>query len=153
MAEAMFPDEVWEYVFCFVKADADRNAISLVCRGWYRIERRCRRRIFIGNCYAVSPATVLQRFPEIRAVTIKGKPHFADFNLVPSDWGGGAAAWVEAFAETCPQMEELRFKRMVITDDCLELIGRSFRNFKVLSLASCEGFSTAGLAFIASNCR
>lgn len=153
VADTMFPDEVWEYVFYFVEADADRNAISLVCRGWYRIERRCRRQIFIGNCYAVSPAMALQRFPEIRAVTIKGKPHFADFNLVPGDWGGGAAAWVEALAETCPQIEELRFKRMVVTDDSLELIGRSFRNFKVLSLASCEGFSTAGLAFIASNCR
>ncbi|KAI0504349.1 hypothetical protein KFK09_015301 [Dendrobium nobile] len=152
-AEAMFPDEVWEYVFSFVEADADRNAISVVCRGWYRIEGRCRRRIFVGNCYAVSPATALRRFPEIKAVTIKGKPHFADFNLVPRDWGGGAAAWVEALAEACPQMEELRFKRMVVTDDCLELIGRSFRNFKVLSLASCEGFSTAGLAFVASNCR
>ncbi|KAH0466187.1 hypothetical protein IEQ34_006290 [Dendrobium chrysotoxum] len=153
MAAAMFPDEVWEYVFSFVEGDVERNAISLVCRGWHRIERRCRRRIFVGNCYAVSPQTVLRRFPEVRAVTIKGKPHFADFNLVPSDWGGGASVWVEALAEACPQLEELRLKRMVVTDDCLELIGRSFRNFKVLSLTSCEGFSTAGLASVAKNCR
>ncbi|PKA54361.1 Protein transport inhibitor response 1 [Apostasia shenzhenica] len=153
MAAALFPDEVWEHVFSFVEGDADRNAISLVCRGWYRIERRCRRRIFVGNCYAVSPAAALRRFPEVRSVAVKGKPHFADFNLVPSDWGGGAAAWVDALAEACPQLEELRLKRMVVTDDCLELIARSFRNFKVLSLASCEGFSTAGLAFIAANCR
>ncbi|KAK8967699.1 Protein TRANSPORT INHIBITOR RESPONSE 1 [Platanthera guangdongensis] len=150
---AMFPEEVLEYVFSFVEADADRNAISLVCRGWYRIERRCRRRIFIGNCYSVSPEMALRRFPEVRAVVIKGKPHFADFNLVPSDWGGGADAWVESLAEACPQLEELRFKRMVVTDDCLELIGRSFRNFKVLSLVSCEGFSTAGLGYVAANCR
>lgn len=86
-------------------------------------------------------------------MVIKGKPHFADFNLVPSDWGGGASAWVDTLAEACPQLEELRFKRMVVTDDCLELIGMSFRNFKVLSLVSCEGFSTSGLASIASNCR
>nr|QGJ03755.1 transport inhibitor response 1-like protein [Vanilla planifolia] len=153
LAAAMFPDEVWEHVFSFVEADADRSAISLVCRGWYRIERRCRRRIFVGNCYAVSPAMALRRFPEVRAVSIKGKPHFADFNLVPSDWGGGATAWIEALAEACPQLEELRLKRMVVTDDCLELIGKSFRSFKVLSLASCEGFSTAGLESIASSCR
>ncbi|PKA67299.1 Protein transport inhibitor response 1 [Apostasia shenzhenica] len=153
LAASMFPDEVWEYVFSFVEADKDRNSISLVCRGWYRIERRCRRRIFVGNCYAVSPVAALRRFPEVRSVAIKGKPHFADFNLLPADWGGGAAAWVENLAEACPQLEELRLKRMVVTDDCLELIARSFRSFKVLSLASCEGFSTAGLASIAANCR
>ncbi|XP_020584835.1 transport inhibitor response 1-like protein Os05g0150500 [Phalaenopsis equestris] len=152
-AAAMFPDEVWEYVFSFVEGDVDRNAISLVCRGWYGIERRCRRRIFVGNCYAVSPEMVFRRFPEVRAVSIKGKPHFADFNLVPSGWGGGAGLWVEALVEACPQLEELRLKRMVVADDCLELIGRYFRNFKVLSLTSCEGFSTAGLASVARNCR
>jgi hypothetical protein len=41
----------------------------------------------------------------------------------------------------------------VITDDSLELIARSFSNFKSLVLVSCEGFSTDGLAAIAANCR
>ncbi|XP_010941793.1 transport inhibitor response 1-like protein Os05g0150500 [Elaeis guineensis] len=149
----MFPDEVWEHIFSFVADDRDRNAVSLVCSGWYRIERRSRRRIFVGNCYAISPAAAVRRFPEVRAVSIKGKPHFADFNLVPSDWGGGAEAWVAAMAEGWPQLEELRLKRMVVTDDCFELIARSFKNFRVLALSSCEGFSTAGLAAIAANCR
>ncbi|CAL9750267.1 unnamed protein product [Musa acuminata subsp. burmannicoides] len=150
---AMFPDEVWEHVFSFLPADADRNAAALVCRAWYRIERRSRWRVFVGNCYAVEPAAAVRRFPEVRAAAIKGKPHFADFNLVPSDWGGGAEAWVEAMAEGWPHLEELRLKRMVVSDDCLELIARCFKNFKVLSLVSCEGFSTAGLAAIAANCR
>lgn len=148
----MFPDEVWEHIFSFVADDCDRNSVSLVCRGWYHIERRSRRRIFVGNCYAVAPTAAVRRFPEVRAVSLKGKPHFADFNLVPSDWGGGAEAWVAAMAEGWPQLEELRLKRMVVTDDCLELIARSFKNFSVLALSSCEGFSTAGLAAIAANC-
>ncbi|CBI32265.3 unnamed protein product, partial [Vitis vinifera] len=42
---------------------------------------------------------------------------------------------------------------MVVTDESLELISRSFKNFKVLVLSSCEGFSTDGLAAIAANCR
>jgi hypothetical protein len=41
----------------------------------------------------------------------------------------------------------------VVTDEGLELISKSFKNFKVLVLSSCEGFSTEGLAAIAANCR
>ncbi|XP_042464969.1 pentatricopeptide repeat-containing protein At3g04130, mitochondrial-like [Zingiber officinale] len=42
---------------------------------------------------------------------------------------------------------------MVVSDDCLELIAWSFKNFRVMSLVFFEGFSTAGLAAIATNCR
>ena len=42
---------------------------------------------------------------------------------------------------------------MVVLEDSLELISKSFKNFKVLVLSSCEGFSTKGLAGIAANCR
>ncbi|XP_048444454.1 uncharacterized protein LOC125479311 [Pyrus x bretschneideri] len=78
-----FPEEVLEHVFSFIQTDQDRNSISTVCKSWYEIERWCRRRIFIGNCYAVSPRMVIRRFPDIRSIELKGKPHFADFNLVP----------------------------------------------------------------------
>ncbi|KAL8143105.1 hypothetical protein V2J09_016137 [Rumex salicifolius] len=148
-----FPDEVLEHVFSFIDSDVDRNAVSLACKAWYEIERLCRRRVFIGNCYAVSPTILIRRFPEIRSLEIKGKPHFADFNLIPEGWGGYVYPWIEAMAAAYPWLEELRLKRMVITDDGLELIAKSFRNFKVLVLSSCEGFSTDGLAAIAANCR
>ncbi|KAF5191860.1 Transport inhibitor response [Thalictrum thalictroides] len=49
-------------------------------------------------------------------------------------------------------LEELRLKRMVVTDECLELISKLYKNFGVLVLTSCEGFSTDGLAAIAANC-
>ncbi|CAA0828157.1 Protein TRANSPORT INHIBITOR RESPONSE 1 [Striga hermonthica] len=148
-----FPEEVLEHVFSFLSSDRDRNAASLVCRSWYETERWCRRRIFVGNCYAVSPDVAIRRFPEVRAVELKGKPHFADFNLVPEGWGGYVRPWVEAMAVGYPQLEEIKLKRMVVTDECLEMISRSFRNFKVLVLSSCEGFTTDGLASIAANCR
>nr|CAN82353.1 hypothetical protein VITISV_036655 [Vitis vinifera] len=147
-----FPEEVLEHVFSFIHTDKDRNAISLVCKSWYEVERWSRRRIFIGNCYAVSPGIVIRRFPELRSVALKGKPHFADFNLVPDGWGGNVYPWIAAMAMAYPMLEELRLKRMVVTDESLELISRSFKNFKVLVLSSCEGFSTDGLAAIAANC-
>lgn len=148
-----FPEEVLEHVFSFIQSDTDRNAISMVCKSWYEIERWCRRRIFIGNCYAVSPRRVTGRFPEVRSIELKGKPHFADFNLVPEGWGGYVYPWISAMATGYPWLEEIRLKRMVVTDESLELIAKSFKNFKVLVLSSCEGFSTDGLAAIAANCR
>ncbi|KAI3449546.1 hypothetical protein Pfo_006211 [Paulownia fortunei] len=148
-----FPEEVLEHVFSFLHSDKDRNAISLVCKSWYEIERWCRRRIFVGNCYAVSPEIVIRRFPEVRALEMKGKPHFADFNLVPEGWGAYVYPWIAAMSAAYPSLEEIKLKRMVVTDESLELISKSFKNFKVLVLSSCEGFTTDGLASIAANCR
>ncbi|XP_045794023.1 protein TRANSPORT INHIBITOR RESPONSE 1 [Trifolium pratense] len=148
-----FPQKVLEHLFSFIDSNKDRNAISLVSKSWYEIERRSRKKIFIGNCYAVSPTTVIKRFPELRSITLKGKPHFADFNLVPDGWGGYVYTWIEAMAVSVPLLEEIRLKRMVVTDESLELIAKSFKNFKVLVFISCDGFSTDGLEAIASNCR
>ncbi|XP_065865654.1 protein AUXIN SIGNALING F-BOX 2 [Euphorbia lathyris] len=148
-----FPDEVLEHVFDFVKSHSDRNAVSQVCKSWYRIESCSRQKVFIGNCYAVSPERVMERFPSVKSLTLKGKPHFADFNLVPHDWGGCVYPWIEAFARNRIGLEELRLKRMVVSDDSLDLMSRSFMNFKSLVLVSCEGFTTDGLASVAANCR
>jgi hypothetical protein len=93
------------------------------------------------------------RFPNMRALSVKGKPHFADFNLVPAGWGATAEPWVDACARACPGLEELWLKRMVVTDECLKSLSLTFTNFKSLVLVCCEGFSTAGLADIATNCR
>ncbi|CAA7404657.1 unnamed protein product [Spirodela intermedia] len=148
-----FPEEVVEHIFDFLTSHRDRNTVSLVCKAWYRVERLSRRNVFIGNCYAVKPGTLVSRFPRIRSLKLKGKPHFADFNLVPPGWGANALPWVEAIARGCPNLEELHLKRMVISDECLELLARSFPNFRALVLVSCEGFSTDGLAAIATHCK
>ncbi|KAJ6329179.1 hypothetical protein OIU76_005370 [Salix suchowensis] len=148
-----FPEEMLEHVLSFITSDKDRNAVSLVCKSWYEIERWCRKRIFVGNCYAVRPEMVIRRFPELRSVELKGKPHFADFDLVPDGWGGCVYPWIAALATAYPLLEEIKLKRMVVSDESLEVIAKSFKNFKVLVLSSCEGFSTDGLAAVAANCR
>ncbi|KAG7981553.1 hypothetical protein I3843_04G002200 [Carya illinoinensis] len=148
-----FPDKVLEHVFDFVASHRDRNAVSLVCRLWHRVERLSRQRVFVGNCYALSPEILIARFPGLKSLTLKGKPHFADFNLVPHDWGGYVQPWIEALSNSRIGLEELRLKRMVVSDESLELLSRSFANFKSLVLVSCEGFTTVGLAAIAANCR
>lgn len=148
-----FPEEVLEHVFDFLTSYKDRNAVSLVCRSWYRVEKFSREKVFIGNCYAISPERMIARFSRLRSLTLKGKPHFADFNLVPHEWGGYVYPWIEALSNASVNLEELRLKRMVVSDEGLELLSRSFPNFKSLVLVSCEGFTTDGLAAIASYCR
>ncbi|KAL1188389.1 GRR1-like protein 1 [Cardamine amara subsp. amara] len=147
------PSKVLEHIISFIDSNEDRNSVSLVCKSWFETERKTRKRVFVGNCYAITPAAVARRFPEMRSLTLKGKPHFADYNLVPDGWGGYAWPWIEAMAKKSPSLEEIRLKRMVVTDECLELIAASFKDFKVLVLTSCEGFSTDGIAAIAATCR
>ncbi|KAK7380725.1 hypothetical protein VNO78_33241 [Psophocarpus tetragonolobus] len=148
-----FPDEVVEHMFDYVTSQRDRNALSQVCKNWHKIERCSRKSVFIGNCYSISPERVIERFPELKSLTLKGKPHFADFNLVPHGWGGYVSPWIEALVKSRVDLEELRLKRMVVTDENLELLSHSFANFKSLVLVSCEGFTTIGLSAIAANCR
>ncbi|PPD76753.1 hypothetical protein GOBAR_DD26333 [Gossypium barbadense] len=148
-----FPDEVLERVLSLLKSHRDRSSVSLVCKDWYNAERWSRTHVFIGNCYSVSPEIVARRFPKIRSVTLKGKPRFSDFNLVPENWGADIHAWLVVFAAKYPFLEELRLKRMAISDESLEFLAVSFPNFKALSLLSCDGFSTNGLAAIATHCK
>ncbi|XP_043688637.1 protein TRANSPORT INHIBITOR RESPONSE 1-like [Telopea speciosissima] len=148
-----FPDEVLERVLGFVKSHKNRSSVSLVCKDWYSAERWSRTHVFIGNCYSVSPEILVRRFPNIRSVTLKGKPRFSDFNLVPPNWGADIQSWLDVFASAYPHLEELRLKRMTIMDESLEFLAHSFPNFKALSLVSCDGFSTDGLATIATYCK
>eukprot|EP00250_Pteridium_aquilinum_P003316 c13637_g2_i1 orf=90-1904(+) len=146
-------DDLLEHVLKFITAHKDRNAVSLVCKAWHSVEASGRQKVFVGNCYAVSVERVAQRFTRLKSLTLKGKPRFADFDLVPRDWGAFVQPWIETLALSHPFLEELRLKRMTLSDDCLELIASSFLQFKALVLTSCDGFSTDGLASIAANCR
>lgn len=153
LTQSTFPDEVLEKVLSLVRSHKDRNSASLVCKDWYNAERWTRTKLFIGNCYSVSPEIVARRFPKITSVTLKGKPRFSDFNLVPENWGADIQAWLDVFAKVYPFLEELRLKRMAVSDESLEFLAKSFHGFKVLSLLSCDGFSTDGISSIATHCK
>ncbi|OVA04126.1 Leucine-rich repeat [Macleaya cordata] len=151
------PDQVLEIVLenvlHFLTSRHDRNSVSLVCKSWYSAEALTRTDLFIGNCYAVSPLRAIHRFRRIQSLVLKGKPRFADFNLVPTNWGAHFTPWVSAMSSAYPWLEKLCLKRMSITDQDLTLISQSFHGFKELVLICCEGFGTTGLSVIASNCR
>lgn len=146
-------ENVLENVLCFLTSRRDRNAASLVCKSWFRAEALTRSEVFIGNCYAVSPGRVINRFKRVNSVSIKGKPRFADFSLLPRDWGAYFAPWVNSMAEAYRGLERVYLKRMSITDEDLAVLAHSFPNFKELILVCCEGFGTNGLAIVATECR
>ncbi|KAI3951225.1 hypothetical protein MKW92_050417 [Papaver armeniacum] len=145
-------EEVLELVFHFLTSQKDRNVVSIVCKLWYRVERRSRQRVSIGNCYSIAPQTLINRFPGVKALTLKGKPYFTDVSMDPNILGGLVYPWIDAMAKRYPGLEELRLKRMRVCDASLELLSRSFPNFKSIVLIKCDGFTTDGLAAIAANC-
>ena len=155
--QSPYPDQVLENVLenvlHFLTSRGDRNAASLVCKSWYRAEALTRSELFIGNCYAVAPRRATGRFTRVRSVMIKGKPRFADFDLMPPNWGAHFSPWVTAMAGAYPWLEKLYLKRMSVTDDDLVLLAESFAGFKELVLVCCEGFGTSGLAAVAGKCR
>lgn len=152
-----FPDHVLENVLenvlQFLESRTDRNAASLVCKLWWKVEGLTRSEVFIGNCYALSPTRLTQRFKRVRSLLLKGKPRFADFNLMPPDWGANFAPWVSTMAKAYPWLEKVDLKRIFVSDDDLALLAHSFPGFKELILVCCEGFGTSGIAVVANKCR
>ncbi|XP_073285928.1 transport inhibitor response 1-like protein [Primulina huaijiensis] len=151
------PDQVLEIVLenvlCFLTSRHDRNAASLVCKSWYRAEALTRSELFIGNCYSVSPQRVTQRFRQVKSMSIKGKPRFSDFSLLPRNWGAYFAPWLVSMVDVYRGLERVYLKRMCVTDDDLAFLAHYFPTLKDIVLVCCEGFGTSGLAFVASECR
>ncbi|KAI3840241.1 hypothetical protein MKX03_021656 [Papaver bracteatum] len=146
-------EEVLELVFHFLTSQKEQNVVSIVCKLWFIVERRTRQRVSIGNCYSITPQTLIKIFPGVKALTLKGKPYFNDVSLDPNVLGGLVYPWIDIMAKSYPGLEELRLKRMRVSDASLELLSRSFPNFKSILLIKCDGFTTDGLAAIADNWR
>ncbi|KAM0920823.1 hypothetical protein ACQ4PT_007247 [Festuca glaucescens] len=149
-------DNVLETVLQFLAAPRDRSAASLVCRSWHRAESATRVSLAVRNILAASPARAARRFPNAHHILLKGRPRFADFNLLPPGWAGSAfRPWAAAFASAAfPALRSLSLKRITVTDDDLDLLARSLPpSFRELSFLLCDGFSSRGLASIASHCR
>ncbi|XP_048572263.1 transport inhibitor response 1-like protein [Triticum urartu] len=149
-------DNVLETVLQFLRAPGDRGAASLVCRSWHRAESATRASVAVRNILAASPARAARRFPNAHHILLKGRPRFADFNLLPPGWAASAfRPWAAALAAAAfPALRSLSLKRITVTDDDLDLLARSLPpSFRELSLLLCDGFSSRGLASLASHCR
>ncbi|CAE6231804.1 unnamed protein product [Arabidopsis arenosa] len=128
-----FPDHVLENVLQFLDSRCDHNDASLVCKSWWRMEALTRSEVLIGNYYALSPERLTQRFKRVRSLVLKGKPRFADFNLMPPDYGANFAPWVSTMAKAYHWLEKVDLKRIGIA-----IAANKFIKLKVLDLIESE---------------
>lgn len=95
-----FPVEVLDQVLSLLSSRKDRSSVSLVCRDRYTAERLGRTcSLFIGNCYSASPEIVASRFPNMRSLTLKGKPKYSVINLVSRNCSADIHPWLVVFAQ------------------------------------------------------
>ncbi|KAL6580339.1 Coronatine-insensitive protein 1 [Orobanche minor] len=147
-------DTVWECVIPYVQDPRDRDAVSLVCKNWYKIDAITRKHVTMALCYTATPQRLSERFPQLESLKLKGKPRAAMFNLIPEDWGGYVTPWLEEIVRSFRRMKVLHFRRMIVKDTDLELLATSAGMvLEVLRLDKCSGFSTDGLLHIGRFCR
>ncbi|KAJ4767662.1 Transport inhibitor response 1-like protein [Rhynchospora pubera] len=147
-------ENVLETVLQFITSPRDRNACSLVCRLWNRTESLTRQHLVVGNLYSINPTRAVTRFPNIQSLSLKGRPRFADFGLVPPGWGAGFTAWGKALVGICAgSVKKLVLKRVTVSNSDLELIGRGLPSFGDLTLICCDGFGSPGLGAVVENCK
>ncbi|KAJ0724848.1 putative leucine-rich repeat domain superfamily, transport inhibitor response 1 [Helianthus annuus] len=147
------PESLLEIIINNLTSNLDRNSASLVNKQWYRIDRNTRRTVYVSNCHAVVPTRVIERFPNLRSLVLNGRSGVVYPRFVDNDWDGTVDPWVKVMSERCPMLEHLKLKRMVVSDQMLQMVSTCFRGFKSLVLCSCSGFTIVGLSAIASNCR
>nr|GEV92344.1 hypothetical protein [Tanacetum cinerariifolium] len=108
----------------------------------------------IALCYAATPKQLLQRFPYLESLKLKGKPRAAMYNLIPEDWGGFVKPWVDEIAVSFTSLKAVHFRRMIVYDGDLELLAKARGGvLQVVKLDKCSGFSTDGLKHICRSCR
>ncbi|KAM0844714.1 hypothetical protein ACQ4PT_056847 [Festuca glaucescens] len=147
------PEEALHLVLAYVDDPRDREAASLACRRWHRIDALTRKHVTVPFCYAVSPARLLARFPRLESLAVKGKPRAAMFGLIPDDWGAYARPWVAELAAPLECLKALHLRRMVVTDADLDALVRARGHMlQELKLDKCSGFSTDALRLVARSC-
>ena len=145
---------VFECVIPYIQDTLTRQSISLVCKRGYEVESQTRKHVMISLCYAATPKQLLQRFPNLESLKLKGKPRAALYNLIPEDWGGFVKPWVEEIAASFSCLKAVHFRRMIVYDSDLELLAKARGGaLQVVKLDKCSGFSTDGLKHICRCCR
>ncbi|KAF0914020.1 hypothetical protein E2562_026398 [Oryza meyeriana var. granulata] len=148
------PDVALGLVMGFVEDPWDRDAISLVCRHWCRVDALSRKHVTVAMAYSTTPDRLFRRFPCLESLKLKAKPRAAMFNLIPEDWGGSASPWIRQLSASFHFLKALHLRRMIVSDDDLDVLVRAKAHMLVsLKLDRCSGFSTSSLALVARTCK
>ncbi|XP_058181820.1 coronatine-insensitive protein 1-like isoform X2 [Rhododendron vialii] len=153
-AVTAMPDLVFQRVVDYIRDPRDLAAASLVCRRWFSIEASSRKHVTVALCYATTPQALDRRFQNLESLKLKAKPRAAMFNLIPEDWGGHVAPWVEEMVRSFRCLKAVHFRRMLVRDsDILVLAQSRGQDLVELKIDRCSGFSTDGLMHIGRFCK
>uniref|UniRef100_A0A0D9Z535 Coronatine-insensitive protein 1 n=1 Tax=Oryza glumipatula TaxID=40148 RepID=A0A0D9Z535_9ORYZ len=148
------PDVALGLVMGFVEDPWDRDAISLVCRHWCRVDALSRKHVTVAMAYSTTPDRLFRRFPCLESLKLKAKPRAAMFNLIPEDWGGSASPWIRQLSASFHFLKALHLRRMIVSDDDLDVLVRAKAHMlSSFKLDRCSGFSTSSLALVARTCK
>ncbi|PWZ55068.1 Coronatine-insensitive 2 [Zea mays] len=148
------PDTALGLVMGYVEDPWDRDAISLVCRHWCRVDALSRKHVTVAMAYSTTPERLFGRFPCLESLKLKAKPRAAMFNLISDDWGGSASPWIRQLSATFHSLKKLHLRRMIVSNDDINTLVRAKAHMLVsLKLDRCSGFSTPSIALIARSCR
>lgn len=153
-AVTAMPDLVFQRVVDYIRNPRDLAAASLVCRRWFSIEASSRKHVTVALCYATTPQALDRRFQNLESLKLKAKPRAAMFNLIPEDWGGHVAPWVEEMVRSFRCLKAVHFRRMIVRDSDIEVLAQSRgQDLVELKIDRCSGFSTDGLMHIGRFCK
>jgi hypothetical protein len=97
-------------VMQYITDAKDRDPVSLVCRQWYELERSTRKEMKISFCYTVTPSRMVNRFPYMESLKLKGQPRAAIYGMIPEDWGCQVGPWISKIAPYSVWLTKLHFR-------------------------------------------
>ncbi|PWA69383.1 hypothetical protein CTI12_AA296550 [Artemisia annua] len=144
-------DTVFDCVIPYIHDRNDRNSVSLVTRKWYEIDCMSRKHVTVHLFYAPAPSRLVQRFPFLESLTLKGFPYDIDF---PHKSGVDISPWIKEIGVKFECLKALHIRGLVIHDSDLKLLARTRgKDLHVLKIYNCEGFSEKGLMHISKRCN
>ncbi|THU62775.1 hypothetical protein C4D60_Mb01t08690 [Musa balbisiana] len=148
LVNTFLPDELIMEIFRHVEAKSDRDACSLVCRKWRRLERACRRTIRIGASGTADQLVdlVVRRFTGLRNV-------FIDERLPVTTVQPQRSPPSKRKRHTLPKpnhaTEEIyvenELERFCLSDAGLALLAKSCKGLEKLSFIWCSSITSLGL--------
>nr|GEV17944.1 hypothetical protein [Tanacetum cinerariifolium] len=142
-------DTIFNCVIPYINDGADRKSISLVCRKWYELDCMTRKHVTVHLFYSPTPSRLVQRFPFLESLTLKGLPtwftRISNIDINP---------WIQEISISYKFLKELHIRLVNVCDSDLELLTRTRgKDLRVLQISKCKGLSTDGLMHIGKYCN
>lgn len=149
------PDELIVEILCRLDSKSSRDACSLVCKRWLRLERLSRESLRIGASGSPNALVKLlaRRFPNVRNV-------FIDERLsvpLPVQFRGRLTEYAlesEFYSENGETgSEDNGTQSFCLSDAGLTAVGEGFSKIETLSLIWCSNITNVGLRSITEHCK